>query len=221
MVLIWTFKHFKTPAGSTCCSILFALIFVSAPLVIPSILSHRCSLRAQLDFVYAWATSRTRFRISQREHDTRYASPAEEERYWARAIQGQIWLSSSNARVKADAKLVTKIPLITSYTPALLPPYRVPRARNTAHDKEYYLSARTFCKWHRMVFPGPVYPTLQQASKLRQNFSNCERREMFRISRMLSDEVVFGRRYQWTPKYRDLWRKWRSERRPDVIVVFA
>ncbi|KAF8075730.1 hypothetical protein FPV67DRAFT_1776415 [Lyophyllum atratum] len=212
--VIWSF-HGPTPFTSVrLCRIFFALIFVSAPLIVPRLIdlsSH--SLRHLL------CTRRFLSRTLRRDDNTRYASPEEEQRYWASAIPAQRWLDSTSARARAHAKLIKEIPLITSYTPALLPLYREPRGK--VEEGEYYLSARAFCKWHRMVFPGPVHPTLQQAAKLRRNFSNRERREMFRISRMLADEVVFRRKYHWTPKYRDLWRRWRAEMEEEVVVVFA
>ena len=83
----------------------------------------------------------------------KYASPSDEQKYWAAAARGQRALAPSDARAH-DAP---QIPLVLSYVPRLLPPYRT-RARTHAHAEyaEYALPPAAFRKWHRMVFPGKV-----------------------------------------------------------------
>ncbi|KAJ7815987.1 hypothetical protein B0H14DRAFT_2374925 [Mycena olivaceomarginata] len=137
-----------------------------------------------------------------------YGSPLQEDQYWAAAeLYGRRLRSSDRAN---------RIPVITSYTPALLPWYRQRRRRKAP---EYYLSLRAVCKWHRMVFPGPWHPSVSQACRLRESFSPEDRREIHRISRMLPDELVFGKAAKWRPKYRNIWRKWLGRDR-DAYVVF-
>lgn len=83
-----------------------------------------------------------------------YGSPLQEDQYWAAAELYGRRLRSSDARFRGTRTAIeNRIPVITSYTPALLPWYRQRRRRKAP---EYYLSLRAVCKWHRMVFPGPV-----------------------------------------------------------------
>ncbi|KAJ7165644.1 hypothetical protein C8R43DRAFT_878323 [Mycena crocata] len=148
-----------------------------------------------------------------------YKNAREEDRYWAAAELYGRCLQCSDVRF-AELKRVggQQIPVVTSYAPALLP------CRQRRHRKctEYHLSVRALCKWHRMVFPGPRHPSVSQASRLRERFSLEDRREIHRISRMIPDEKVFGgRERKWTPKYRDIWRKWLERDSREVNVVFA
>ncbi|KAJ7342605.1 hypothetical protein DFH08DRAFT_874601 [Mycena albidolilacea] len=144
-------------------------------------------------------------------------SPLQEDQYWAAAELYGRRLRSSDARFRGTRTAIeNRIPVVTSYTPALLPWYRQRRRREAP---EYYLSLRAVCKWHRMVFPGPWHPSVSQACRLRESFSPEDRREIHRISRMLPDELVFGKAAKWRPKYRNIWRKWLRRDR-DVFVVF-
>lgn len=78
-----------------------------------------------------------------------YSSPAKESAYWKAAARTRKVLAASNAN-----SLPESVPLVEYYAPKLLPVYRE-QADNTEVAK-YPLSARTFCKWYRMVFKGPV-----------------------------------------------------------------
>ncbi|KAJ7235292.1 hypothetical protein B0H12DRAFT_999837, partial [Mycena haematopus] len=148
-----------------------------------------------------------------------YGSAWEEDQYWAAAELYGRRLRSSDARFgRATRAIEEHIPVVTSYVPALLPWYR---QRGRKKSSEYHLSVRAFCKWHRMVFPGPWHPKVAQALRLRENFSPDDKREIHRISRMLPDELVFGMTAKWKPKYRNIWRKWLTrEREPEVNVFF-
>lgn len=87
------------------------------------------------------------------KYDT-YRSALQEEQYWAAAELYGRRLRSSDARFGgARAANEDRIPVVTSYVPALLPWYRQRRRKKS---REYYLSLRALCKWHRMVFSGPV-----------------------------------------------------------------
>lgn len=88
------------------------------------------------------------FQHSQSPYN-RYKNKEEEQSYW-RAIEGaRRRLQASNAWNAPES-----LPLVVYYTPKLLPAYR-----DTAVDsdaEEEYISPKTFCKWHRMVFPHRV-----------------------------------------------------------------
>ncbi|KAK0231560.1 hypothetical protein IW262DRAFT_1235588, partial [Armillaria fumosa] len=141
-----------------------------------------------------------------------YANEREEQRYWESAMRWNICLQTSGAMKD------WLIPVITSYTPA--PPATASQEGET-EATEYYLPSKAFCKWYRMVFPeSPHYPTLSQAQRLKTRFSSLDRREMHRISRMLSDEVVFGTRRRWSSEYRTMWKLWKEKKGADVAIVF-
>ncbi|KAF8173883.1 hypothetical protein K438DRAFT_1940137 [Mycena galopus ATCC 62051] len=160
-----------------------------------------------------------------------YGSALQEDQYWAAAELYGRRLRSSDARFGrlGRGKIENGIPVVTSYMPALLPWYRQRRRNKTP---EYYLSLRAVCKWHRMVFPGPFFgwylkakqkqwhPSVSQAFRLRESFSPEDKREIHRISRMLPDELVFGKMAKWKPKYRTIWRKWLANKDREVYVVF-
>ncbi|KAJ6544320.1 hypothetical protein B0H19DRAFT_1034714 [Mycena capillaripes] len=144
-----------------------------------------------------------------------YRSALQEDQYWAAAELYGRRLRSSDVRFgRARAVNEGRIPVVTSYTPALLPWYRQRRRKKSS---EYYLSLRALCKWHRMVFAGQWHPSVSEASRMRESFSPDDRREIHRISRMLPDKSVFGRTAKWRPKYRDIWRKWLANREMDVV----
>lgn len=89
----------------------------------------------------------------------KYKSEAEEEKYWKEAESGQRVLRQSDARYagvkvrRPDNTGPYVPPLVMYYTPALLPEYRdAPRRKRQI--KQYHISAKNYCKWHWMVFPG-------------------------------------------------------------------
>ena len=84
--------------------------------------------------------------LSYRFHSGR----AEEDAYWGAAARAWKVLQASCADTIPE-----NVPLVRYYTPKLLPVYREVRARDP-EALEVHLPPRTFCKWHRMVFPGPV-----------------------------------------------------------------
>ncbi|KAK7024446.1 hypothetical protein VNI00_016297 [Paramarasmius palmivorus] len=127
------------------------------------------------------------------------------------------------------------IPLVRYYQPALPPEPSLKGQRRSGKrkrgsvedvgydgtDDEYYLSSKSFCKWHRMVNPpDSMHPTLAQATKLKENFSGCDRREMHRISRMLPSEVVYSPNWRWTPRYQNMWKAWLEQKGAEFLVVF-
>lgn len=178
---------------------------------------------------------RTKLSIWKRPPFTRYASPEEEALYWKASTEAQNRLSVSNANtIPAD------VPLVRYYVPKLLPRYRDTLERSQEEDGEdYRISTKVVCKWHRMVFRGPVsrlvsagtrvatytsrtqrHPTLREAEKLMKNFSSRDRREMRRIAKMLTDEEVFVRKAAWTSEYRDIWRRYLDTKGPDIVISF-
>ncbi|KAJ7196983.1 hypothetical protein GGX14DRAFT_526491 [Mycena pura] len=150
---------------------------------------------------------------------TTYRTTQEVDRYWAAAEVYGRRLRSSDARFGGRRpEKASHIPAVTSYTPALLPYYRQRKRKKTT---EYRLSLRAICKWHRMVFRGPWHPSIPQASRMRERFSAEDRGEIHRISRMIPDEMVFGREARkWKPKYRDIWRKWLARDHREFSVFF-
>ncbi|ESK83245.1 hypothetical protein Moror_15089 [Moniliophthora roreri MCA 2997] len=134
--------------------------------------------------------------------------------------------SSTPARWPTVEENGSSIPVIRYYQPAL-PPIRSSKKSAKRADSridesnEYHLPSKAFCKWHRMVYPpDSMHPTLAQASKLKKNFSNRDRREIHRISRMLPNEVVFNSKRGWTPKYKDMWKTWLERKGPDLCIIF-
>ncbi|KAH9843522.1 uncharacterized protein C8Q71DRAFT_2398 [Rhodofomes roseus] len=147
---------------------------------------------------------------------SRYAGPEEEARYWKTSIEAQRSLDASNANTTPP-----DVPLVRYYVPKSLPPYRDKMESRSVDDAdEYHISPKTFCKWHRMVFRGPLHPTLKEAAKLMKNYSSRDRREMRRITRMLTDEEVFLHKIPWTPAYRKIWRRWLQTKGPDMVIAF-
>jgi len=65
-----------------------------------------------------------------------------------------------------------------------------------------------------------MHPTPKQAEGLIQNYSNRDKREMRRITRLLTDEEVFAGTVPWTPRYRNMWRVWLETKGPDVAIIF-
>ncbi|OBZ66556.1 hypothetical protein A0H81_13416 [Grifola frondosa] len=136
-----------------------------------------------------------RLRRGFRPSYLQYHSPEDEQKYWMSSEQLRRVLQSSDAN-----NTPRTVPLVTYYMPKLLPVYR------SALEK--------------IVFPGPVHPTIEQAARLVKHYSSRDRQEMYRISRMLTDEEVFGRTASWTPRYREMWRQWLREKGPDIAIVF-
>ena len=79
-----------------------------------------------------------------------YANKGEEGRYWREVEHCRRRLQASNANNTPD-----RLGLLLYYTPALLPVYRETRC-DEPEAREEYIAPKTFCKWHRMVFPGWV-----------------------------------------------------------------
>ncbi|KAF8972091.1 hypothetical protein BDZ97DRAFT_1783119 [Flammula alnicola] len=146
-----------------------------------------------------------------------YKSTAEEDRYWKEAAEGQRELQRSDARYvgtkvrKPNTPVPQMPPTVMYYTPALLPEYRDSRRRKKA-IKAYSISAKDYCKWHWMVFPGLYHPSIAEANKLRHLHPPDELQMIHCISRMLPDDKVFGNAgpnpRAWTPEYQKIWLDW-------------
>lgn len=80
----------------------------------------------------------------------KYTSALEADLYWAAARRSSRTLEASNSNDTAN-----DLSLLVYYSPKLLPGYRE-RMLKDPEAREEYISPKTFCKWHRMVFPGPV-----------------------------------------------------------------
>lgn len=78
------------------------------------------------------------------------------DRYWVESDLYGRRLRSSDARHGGrNIHDVFSSSLVTYYVPRLLPVYRSPTVTDI-DAVPYRLSARNFCKWHHMVFRGPV-----------------------------------------------------------------
>jgi len=144
----------------------------------------------------------------------------EQEQYWLESDLYNRQLRSIDARCGGwEIQGTPRSVLITYYVPRLLPVYRSPHVTDI-DAAPYRLSAKKFCKWHHMVFRGPLHPTLSRAQKLMKNYSNRDLQEMYRISRLLSDEEVCRGAARRTKRYKDMWIRWLDTKGPDVAIVF-
>ncbi|TFK84388.1 hypothetical protein K466DRAFT_647246 [Polyporus arcularius HHB13444] len=146
--------------------------------------------------------------------------------YWRPAREDEYWRSSARMREALRASDAGRdgsdVPLVRYYTPKLLPAYRDhDEVEEDPEAREVYVAPRAFCKWHRMVFRGPMHPTLKEAQEQIRYYSSRDRREILRISRLLCDEQVFRKRRTWTPHFARTWRDWLNRKGPDVAIVFA
>jgi len=144
----------------------------------------------------------------------RKCTPELEARYWKASERYSKVFRSSDANTTPSS-----VPLIKYYVPKLLPTYRSTHQADI-EATEYHLPARAFCKWHRMVFRGPLHPTPRQAECLIKNYGSRDRQQMHRMSRLLTDEEVFTGTVPWTPLYRNMWRNWLDTKGPDIVIVF-
>ncbi|KAH9483283.1 hypothetical protein JR316_0005389 [Psilocybe cubensis] len=165
---------------------------------------------------------RTRLYIAWKKEDLdTVMTPEMERKYWKSAAKDRMKLLRSDARFVGTGgrHTGTMPPVILSYTPAL-PPEK-PRKINRYED--YFITPKTYCKWHRMVYPGTKHPTIAEASRLRATHDPEELRQIHHISRMLPDDQVFpdadGVPKPWSSKYQKKWRKWLKSRENDVIFV--
>ncbi|KAI0751745.1 hypothetical protein C8Q80DRAFT_1071808, partial [Daedaleopsis nitida] len=149
----------------------------------------------------------------------RFRNTEEEEEYWQASERMWRTLRASDARAEVEDE--KRVPVVRYYTPKLLPAYREEGVED-AEAREVGLSPKAFCKWHRMVFPGPAHPTTNEAREQIRFYSSRDRREILRISRMLGDREVFQNRGKtaWTPRYAKIWKDWLDTKGPDVAVVF-
>jgi len=146
-----------------------------------------------------------------------FPTPEAEAKYWRISARYRRYLAHSSARQPPHE--TSEIPLVTYYTPRLLPQYREVRCSDQEKG-EYSISSRTFCKWHRMVFRGSRHPTLARAAERMKYHSHEDLREIQRIARLLPDEDVFRVRRRWSPKYSKMWKRWLDNKGPDLVIVF-
>ncbi|KAI6122889.1 hypothetical protein EDD16DRAFT_1569407 [Pisolithus croceorrhizus] len=164
------------------------------------------------------------------ESDT-YRTAHEEARYWRLAeryrrrlysggtqVQAKIELGLRNTRSRVSAQLVEY------YTPRLLPVYRETRSENSQEaDTTFTISPKTYCKWHRMVFPDCPHPTLTQAARRIKRHSPRDLREILRISRLAPIGKAFrtdGDEGSCTTKYQELWQAYLEQTSMDLVIVF-
>ncbi|KAI0662813.1 hypothetical protein C8Q70DRAFT_953744 [Cubamyces menziesii] len=149
-----------------------------------------------------------------RPHYAIYRSRREEDSYWRTAERGRRTLQASNANIIPE-----EVPLVRYFAPKLPPLYRDVKEEDP-EAREYHLSPRVYCKWHRMVFRGPLHPTLKEAPEQIRLYSSRDRREIYRISRLATDEEVFRKKAPWTTRYATMWKRWLDAKGPDMAIVF-
>ncbi|TFY63628.1 hypothetical protein EVG20_g6238 [Dentipellis fragilis] len=151
-----------------------------------------------------------------------YESPEDEQRYWDTASRWNRCLASSDARLGGSAPPAGRISLRISRSsqrmcrasfPCTANRYMLTRrARSTTSCLTYIVNGIKWC------IP-PRLPSVRQAERRIKNLSSRDRKEIFRISRMLSDEAVFQDSFVWTPIYRDIWTRWLNTKGPDIAIV--
>ncbi|KAI8984900.1 hypothetical protein BD414DRAFT_418021 [Trametes punicea] len=156
----------------------------------------------------------TRVREGLQPRYRRYRSAEEEEDYWKSSEKTRLYYQVSDAN-----STPANVPLVRYYTPKLLPRYREPAGADP-EGTECALSPRAFCKWHMMVFRGPLHPTPKEAARQIRYYSSRDRREIYRISRLLTDDDVFSGKGQWTMRYAAMWKRWLNTKGPDLAIVF-
>lgn len=126
-------------------------------------LRARVHVKIPLEWRHMFARARPR-------RDDTYATPRAEAQYWriADRYRRRLYSGSGTAFMPSTPSSASRddmvVPLVTYYTPRLLPLYRdhtggkrTSREANVdAYDAR--ISPRTFCKWHRMVFQDSVSP---------------------------------------------------------------
>jgi len=118
--------------------------------------------------VYTFFGLLGRTTIDRNQYDT-YPSPSAEQKYWESAERGLRELRHSDARFVGserprNVRVPEMPPLVMYYVPALLPEYRdkrrpelkMTRRKFNPEEMGRQIEPKIYCKWHRIVFPGPV-----------------------------------------------------------------
>lgn len=84
----------------------------------------------------------------------RYRSLVEEQKWWDESVRFRAFFARSDARHARPG--LTSVPLIMSYVPRLLPPYRDHRRLDDA-ARECELTPLVYRKWHKLVYPRKVW----------------------------------------------------------------
>jgi hypothetical protein len=98
----------------------------------------------------------------------RYRSLVEEQKWWDESVRFRAFFARSDARHARPG--LTSVPLIMSYVPRLLPPYRDHRRLDDA-ARECELTPLVYRKWHKLVYPRKVW-------KIPLPASECSRDEL-------------------------------------------
>ncbi|KAJ4493578.1 hypothetical protein C8J55DRAFT_162216 [Lentinula edodes] len=152
---------------------------------------------------------------------TTYPTPEAEQQYWdsARVFRRRLqswdarfcgdYPDSSSCRFNNIDEYEESFPVVSSYQPALPPLHALQTSRsrdartNTRYcgspaknqgreeKVDYHLPTKTFRKWYRMTFPDKPPLTPLEASRLKRSYNPDEKREMDRISRLVTNRRAF------------------------------
>ncbi|KAG8218166.1 hypothetical protein J3R82DRAFT_3715 [Butyriboletus roseoflavus] len=179
-----------------------------------------------------------------RSDDSTYATPRAEAKYWRVAGRYRRRLYSGNSTASIPSKISTweapTIPVVTYYTPRLLPLYR-DRGGGKRTSREMDTDAqeglgqsdlrsldvfKTDWSCVGLRLACQCHPTLGEAAVWMKYYSKRDLREIQRIARLLPDEQVFGskgrgtRKESGATKYREMWKSWLENKGMDLVIVF-
>ncbi|KAJ3925859.1 MAG: hypothetical protein NXY57DRAFT_791097 [Lentinula lateritia] len=152
---------------------------------------------------------------------TTYPTPEAEQQYWdsarifRRKLQGWDarfcggYSNSSSCRFNNVDEYEERFPVISSYQPALPPLQALQTSRSRdartnmryggspgKHEGreekvDYHLPTKTFRKWYKMTYPDKPPLTPLKASQLKRSYNSDEKREIDRISRLVTNRRAF------------------------------
>ncbi|KAJ3900034.1 hypothetical protein F5879DRAFT_453124 [Lentinula edodes] len=152
---------------------------------------------------------------------TTYPTPEAEQQYWdsARVFRRKLqswdarfcggYSNSSSCRFNNVDEYEERFPVISSYQPALPPLQALQTSRsrdartnmrycgstvkNEGREEkvDYHLPTKTFRKWYRMTYPDKPPLTPLKASQLKRSYNSDEKREIDRISRLVTNRRAF------------------------------
>jgi hypothetical protein len=102
--------------------------------------------------------SSTRYLLQKLGWDRGHSKPDSYVRYSSREAEQEYWKESEPYRLyvqTSSARYYETIPILTSYEPRLPPISHLPR-RKKSDSLKSNVTPKSFCRWHRLVFPDRV-----------------------------------------------------------------